>query len=173
MPVSFLSIFDVLLFSVPMHLIRQTTVDRPLAEVWAGFDLQLFDRLSPPFPPVSVVRFDGCLRGDVVRLRLNFLLFQQDWTSLIVDQQTTADEIFFVDEGTQLPFFLRAWQHRHRLLARTGPAGQPQTVIIDDITFQTPNPLTDWLFYPLLWGQFAYRQPIYRRYFNRKPKSDT
>ncbi len=150
-----------------MYILRQTIVIAPLAEVWARFDRQLFERLSPPFPPVTVVRFDGCQRGDIVQLRLNFLLFQQAWTSLIVEQQETDTEIFFVDEGIQLPFFLRAWRHRHRLIAQRGLSGEPQTVIVDEITFQTPNRLTDWVFYPLLWLQFVYRQPIYRQYFNK------
>jgi ligand-binding SRPBCC domain-containing protein len=156
-----------------MHLIIKTMVKRPVAEVWAGFDRALFGKLSPPFPPVEVVRFDGCLKGDVVQLRLNFLLFRQDWISVIVAQETTETEIFFVDEGTQLPFFLRAWRHRHRLVSQVGPDGALQTIIIDDIAFRTPNRLTDWFFYPLLWLQFAYRQPIYRQYFNHKEKIDT
>lgn len=144
-----------------MHLVLKTHVRQPPAVVWAGFDRRLFDRLSPPFPPVEVVRFDGCLRDDVVHLRLNFLLFRQDWISLIVDQQTTDQEIYFVDQGTRLPFFLASWHHRHRLLR--APDGG--TIIADDITFRTPYWLTDLLFYPLLWLQFAYRKPIYRRMF--------
>ena len=145
-----------------MHLRLQTPVRQPLAQVWAGFDRKLFDQLAPPFPPVDVVRFDGCLTGDVVHLRLNFIVFKQDWISDIVDQQTTLDEIFFVDEGTKLPFFLRYWQHRHRLVRDTQTGG---TLVIDDITFRTPTLLTDYLFYPLLWLQFAYRKPIYKRVF--------
>lgn len=150
-----------------MHLRLQTPVRQPLAQVWAGFDRKLFDQLAPPFPPVEVVRFDGCLTGDVVHLRLNFILFKQDWISNIIDQQTTGvpnqpDEIFFVDEGTKLPFFLRYWHHRHRLVRAPQTGG---TLVIDDITFRTPSLLTDYLFYPLMWLQFAYRKPIYKRVF--------
>lgn len=144
-----------------MHIILRTPVRQSPEQVWAGFDRTLFDRLSPPFPPVDVVRFDGCLRGDVVHLRLNFLLFRQDWISDTVDQQTTADEIYFVDQGTKLPFFLAYWHHRHRLL-RDSTGG---TCVVDDITFRTPFRLTDYLIYPVMWLQFAYRKPIYRRIF--------
>ncbi len=152
-----------------MHLILKTLVRQPVPMVWAGFDRSLFDRLSPPFPPVDVVRFDGCLPGNVVHLRLNFFLFRQDWISSIVDQQTlpTADrpdEIFFVDEGTQLPFFLRYWRHRHRLL-RDASGG---TLIVDDVTFQSPFRLMDYLLYPVLWLQFAYRKPVYRAVFGNR-----
>ncbi|OIN56589.1 SRPBCC family protein [Arsenicibacter rosenii] len=144
-----------------MKLILRTQVARPLPEVWAGFDRTLFDKLSPPFPPVDVIRFDGCLTGDQVQLELNFLLFKQRWDSLIVDQQSTPDEIFFIDEGTRLPFFLRYWRHRHRLV-RSGNG----TVIIDDITFRTPSRFTDFLMLPILWLQFLYRKPVYKHVFN-------
>ncbi|GAB3882024.1 SRPBCC family protein [Spirosoma agri] len=145
-----------------MHLELKTDVTKSMADVWQGFNRDLFDRLSPPFPPVDVVRFDGCLKGDVVHLRLNFLVFRQDWVSQIVDQQTTEFEIYFVDQGTRLPFFLTYWHHRHRLLRN--PSGG--TCIIDDITFRTPFRLTDLLLYPVMWLLFAYRKPIYKRLFN-------
>ncbi|WP_266365236.1 SRPBCC family protein [Tellurirhabdus rosea] len=147
-----------------MRLTLRTPVRQPLAQVWAGFDETLFNQLSPPFPPVKALRFDGCQKGDVVHLRLNFLLFGQDWISLITDQQETADEIFFIDEGTKLPFFLSSWRHKHRLIRQGN-----QTLIADEITYRTPGGLlTDLLFYPLLWAQFAYRKPIYKRSFAQK-----
>lgn len=150
-----------------MRLRLETHVNQSLPAVWAGFNRTLFEQLSPPFPPVQVIRFDGCLRGDVVHLRLNFLLFRQDWISLIVDQQTRDNEIYFVDQGTQLPFFLTFWQHRHRLIRVPGDVAGGQTLIVDDVTFRTPFLLTDYLLYPLLWLQFAHRRPIYRRWFSR------
>jgi ligand-binding SRPBCC domain-containing protein len=148
-----------------MRLVLKTEVDQPLPTVWAGFNRTLFDQLSPPFPPVRVVRFDGCLQGDVVHLQLNFLLFRQDWISLIVDQQTTDDEIYFIDKGTRLPFFLTYWQHRHRLVHKSS---DNHTVIIDDITFRTPFLLIDYLLYPVMWLQFTYRKPIYHRFFSKE-----
>lgn len=144
-----------------MHLILKTQVNQSLTQVWKGFDRTLFIRLSPPFPPVNLIRFDGCLEGDIVHIKLNFLLIQQDWISLIVDQQTTDSEIYFVDQGTTLPFFLTSWHHRHRLLMN--PAGG--TIIVDDIVFRTPYKLTDVLLYPFMWLLFVYRKPIYRQRF--------
>ncbi|MEZ0609929.1 hypothetical protein ACAW74_15540 [Fibrella sp. WM1] len=145
-----------------MTITIRTAVEQPVDQVWAGFNRDLFDRLSPPFPPVRVLRFDGCLTGDVVSLELNFLLFKQTWTSDIIDQQTTPDEIYFIDQGVKLPFFLRAWHHKHRLI-RQGSG----TVIADEITYQTPYRLFDYLMYPLMWAQFVYRKPIYRQTFSR------
>lgn len=147
-----------------MKLHLRTSVSQSYPQVWEGFDEALFRKLSPPFPPVRVVRFDGCKKGDVVELELNFLFFRQLWTSLIVEQQASTDEIYFVDEGIKLPFFLRYWRHRHRIIQQTTSSA----IIADEIEYRTPSVLTDYLFYPLLWVQFAYRKPIYRRYFKSK-----
>ncbi|WP_421830017.1 SRPBCC family protein [Larkinella sp.] len=143
-----------------MKIAIYTSVQQEYRRVWAGFTRQLFDQLSPPFPPVDVVRFDGCLKGDTVHLRLNFLLFKQDWISLIVEQQETDQEIYFIDQGTKLPFFLSSWHHKHRII-RDGN----HTRIADEITFRTPTLLTDFLLYPVFYGLFAYRRPVYKRIF--------
>ncbi len=144
-----------------MKLILKTTVQQSYLQVWRGFDETLFRRLSPPFPPVRVVRFDGCLKGNIVELELNFFLFKQLWTSKITEQQGNAEEIFFIDEGVKLPFFLSYWRHRHRII-KDGE----HTIIADEIEFRTPSILTNYLFYPLLYGQFLYRKPIYRNVFS-------
>lgn len=146
-----------------MKLTIQTSVQQSYQQVWTGFTKDLFTKLSPPFPPVKVIRFDGCLKGDVVELELNFLVFKQSWKSLITDQQTSDVDIFFLDEGIKLPFFLSSWRHYHRIIK-----GNDNTIIADEIEFCTPTILTDYLLYPLLWAQFAYRKPIYRSVFNRK-----
>ena len=143
-----------------MNIKISTKVNQSLLKVWEGFDLELFSRLAPAFPPVEVKEFGGCLKGDKVHLELNFILFKQDWISDIIDQKQTESEIYFIDEGTKLPFFLSHWQHRHRMV-KDGEG----TIIIDDITFKTPTILTDYLFYPLMYLQFLYRKPIYKKVF--------
>jgi len=143
-----------------MQIVLRTPVRQPYQQVWRGFNRSLFDALNPPFPPAEVVRFDGSLKGDLVQVRLNFLLFKQDWISRITDQQENEREIFFVDEGVKLPFFLAYWHHKHRIV-RDGD----HSIIIDEITFRSPTRLTDFLLYPILYGQFLYRRPIYRRMF--------
>ena len=143
-----------------MNIKISTKVNQSLSKVWEGFNLELFTKLAPPFPPVEVKEFGGCLKGDKVHLELNFILFKQDWISDIIDQKRTESEIYFIDEGTKLPFFLSYWQHRHRLV-KNGES----TIIIDDITFKTPTILTDYLFYPLMYLQFLYRKPIYKKVF--------
>jgi ligand-binding SRPBCC domain-containing protein len=144
-----------------MKIVIATEVDQPIEQVWKGFNLALFNQLAPPFPPVKVIAFGGCLEGDVVNLELNFGLFKQHWISDIVEQKTTATEIYFIDQAIKTPFFLRFWRHRHRIVANGTGA-----TIIDDIEFTTPTFLTDYLLYPLMYLQFAYRKPIYRRVFS-------
>ena len=146
-----------------MKLKIQTSVEKNYLQVWEGFTEDLFNQLSPPFPPVKVMQFDGCQKDDTVELELNFLLFKQRWKSLITDQQSTNTEIFFLDEGVKLPFFLTFWKHRHRII-KNGDS----TIIADEIEFRTPTLLTNYLFYPLLWLQFAYRKPIYRKVFRKQ-----
>lgn len=143
-----------------MNIKISTKVNQSLLKVWEGFNLELFSTLAPPFPPVKVKEFGGCLKGDKVHLELNFLLFKQDWISDITDQKRTESEIYFIDEGTKLPFFLSYWKHKHRLLK-----DEDGTNIIDEISFKTPTVLTDYLFYPLMYLQFLYRKPIYKRVF--------
>ncbi len=144
-----------------MKIKLRTPVAAPLPAVWRGFDESLFKKLSPPFPPVKLVRFDGSHKGDLVSLELNFILFKQRWTSHIIEQHETENEIYFIDKGVKLPFFLAFWQHKHRLIR--SPAGG--TIIADEIEYRTPFLLFDYLMYPVMWAQFAYRGPIYKKVF--------
>ena len=91
-----------------MRLLLQTAVESAHLEVKEGFTEALFAKLAPPFPPVKVLRFDGCRAGDLVDLELNFIFFKQKWTSKITEDHLDAQEFRFVDEGIVLPFFLES-----------------------------------------------------------------
>ena len=146
-----------------MRITIPTDVQQAPEVVWANFDETLFQKLSPPFPPARLLRFDGSMPGDEVHIELNLVFSKQVWISRITEQRQTPDEIYFVDTGVQLPFFLRFWRHKHRIIKRgTGSR------IVEEIDYRTPSLLTDWLFYPILYGQFLYRRPIYRRVFGTK-----
>ena len=146
-----------------MKIKIETSVDQGYLDVKRGFDESLFKKLAPPFPPVNVLRFDGCEKGDQVSLELNFLLFKQKWTSDITADHTDELEFYFIDEGVELPFFLKKWKHKHRVIS-TGL----QSKIIDEIEYEAPFSWMSWVMYPLLWLQFAYRKPIYRKIFRRQ-----
>ena len=141
-----------------------TKVNSDLKTVIRGFDQKLFLSLNPPFPPVKLLRFDGCKKGDQVTLELNFLLFKQTWISKIVDDRLEENQWYFVDEGKKLPFFLKTWTHKH-LVNRI----DEQALIIDQIQYSTGTILSDLLMYPVLLLQFLYRKPVYKRVFSKSP----
>jgi ligand-binding SRPBCC domain-containing protein len=143
-----------------MRIYITTAVKQPYREVAQKFDQTLFKALSPPFPKVQLLRYDGNQPGDEVHLRINFLFFSQTWKSRITENESRPGEMHFVDEGLQLPFFLRYWRHRH--VIRQHGTG---SLIIDDITFRGPGLLLSLLVYPVMYLQFVYRKPVYRRYF--------
>ena len=145
-----------------MRVLIRTAVARPPAAVMAGFTRALFLALAPPFPQLTLRRFDGCRRGDRVEIELNTLVKKLTWTSLITADGVRPDGThFFIDEGQTLPPPLRFWRHQH--LIEPGPAGG--SVIVDDLEYRTASPVLDWLLYPAMWAQFAWRKPISRRWF--------
>lgn len=147
-----------------MHLTLRTAVAQPPARVMAGFTRELFVALAPPFPKLRLLRFDGCRTGDRVEIELDTLVKRLLWTSLIVDDGQQPDgTLFFVDEGQTLPPPLRSWRHRH--LIEPGPQGG--STIVDDLEYYSASPALDALLYPAMWAQFAWRKPIYRRWFGK------
>ncbi|SFA78939.1 Ligand-binding SRPBCC domain-containing protein [Algoriphagus aquimarinus] len=144
----------------PMRLELSCQVNQDFLKVKAGFNESLFAKLSPPFPPVNLVRYDGSETGDMVSMELNFFFFKQKWTSTITDNHTNSKEYYFVDEGVELPFFLKSWKHKHRIIKEGS-----STIIRDEIEFKAPFGLLSLLLYPALYIQFAYRKPIYKKVF--------
>ncbi|MDO8967721.1 MAG: hypothetical protein Q8S14_12405 [Algoriphagus sp.] len=145
-----------------MQIQIESPVEQGYLEVKAGFNESLFKKLSPPFPPVKLLRFDGSRKGDLVTLELNFIFFKQKWTSEITEDSTTPLEFFFVDKGVELPFFLKKWKHKHRIIS-SGIG----SIIRDEIEYEAPFRLLTYALYPALWLQFAFRKPIYKKIFKR------
>jgi ligand-binding SRPBCC domain-containing protein len=146
-----------------MKINISTRVDKNYLEVKEGFTENLFLKLNPPFPPVRLLRFDGSSKGDIVSLELNFLFFKEKWISEITADHTDENEFFFVDEGVKLPFFLKTWTHKHRIIKKgTG------SLIKDEITYLGKFGLMTLLLFPVLYGQFLYRKPIYKKFFELK-----
>jgi len=147
-----------------MHLYLRTHVAASPADVSAGFTRELFVALAPPFPPFRLLRFDGSQRGDEVHIELGAGPARFRWTSLITDHGITPSGVYyFVDEGRQLPPPLRYWRHRHLMQ----PAPDGGTYIVEDLEYRSPFRWLDALLYPAMWAQFAWRRPIYRRWFGK------
>jgi ligand-binding SRPBCC domain-containing protein len=148
-----------------MRILIKTPVRGNYREVMARFDETLFKKLSPPGTPVRIVRFDGSHAGAIVHIEMKLAGFiPQEWISRITGAGEDESQSWFVDEGEKLPFFLSAWKHRH-VVENEGE----NCVIIDDISFRTPFFLFDYLLYPLMYAQFAWRKPVYRKVFGALP----
>ncbi|MCC7430040.1 hypothetical protein IT568_04265 [bacterium] len=138
-----------------MQIRISTKVNQNYKAVFSKFDRELFLALNPPFVPVKLIRFDGCEKGCEVHLKIFFI---QKWIALIVEKMETEAEIFFIDEGENFPFIF--WRHKHRILKRGNEA-----TIVDEINFKTSSVILDCLLFPLLYVQFFYRKPVYKKYF--------
>lgn len=148
-----------------MQIKLETSVEQSYLDVKAGFNESLFKKLSPPFPPVKLLRFDGSKKGDLVTLELNFVFFKQKWTSEITEDKTSDLEFYFIDQGVELPFFLKKWKHKHRVIS-TGIG----SIIRDEIEYEASFGILTYLLYPALWLQFSFRKPIYKKIFKRQAK---
>ncbi len=146
-----------------MRITIETKVPLNPDKVWQGFNRELFVQLSPTFPKVNLLRFDGCKVGDEVHLELIFPFFKQSWHSTIIESAKTDSGYYFIDRGTVLPFFLSSWKHTHKIERR-----ENETYITDAIDFKAYNFILECLVYPGLWVSFMKRKPIYKRIFNPK-----
>lgn len=144
-----------------MNIKISTQVESSINQVWEKFDITLLKKLAPPFPLMKVLKYEGNKKGDLVSFELSFLLFKQIWTSKITESHQNGKHAYFIDEGLELPFFLKDWKHKH--LIEENKEGK--TEIIDLIHYKTPFVWLDYLMYPLMYVQFAYRIPIYKRFF--------
>jgi ligand-binding SRPBCC domain-containing protein len=144
-----------------MKIAVSTPVKQDYKQVWQGFTRELFLALAPPLTPINLLRFDGCKKNDEVHLEIDFGLMRQVWRSKITAQQENENEIYFIDEGIELPFFLSKWKHKHRIL-KQGVG----SMIIDEIEFESFGGFGSFSVYPTLYFQFLYRQPIYQRWFD-------
>lgn len=139
-----------------------TPVESSVKTVWKKFDITLLKKLAPPFPFMKVLQYDGNKKGDIVSFELNFILFRQIWTSHITESIEDGKHAYFIDEGVELPFFLKEWHHKHLIENHGGNAK-----IVDLIHYTTPFGWLDYAMYPLMYAQFAYRIPIYKRFFKK------
>lgn len=147
-----------------MKIEIKTLVNGNYKEVLSRFDRSLFMALKPPLIQLNLTSFEGCTKGDKVEMELGIFGIKQIWKSLITDNQESNAEIFFIDEGVVLPPPLKSWKHKHILRN----INDTETLIVDDIEYSSGNGLIDILLYPVMYFQFWYRKPIYRRYFTKQ-----
>jgi ligand-binding SRPBCC domain-containing protein len=145
-----------------MQLHLKTAVQQDYIAVFNAFDELLFRKLSPPYPRLKLLRFDGSEPGDMVEVELQTGIKSFRWTSRITERNITDTAAYFIDQGQELPPPLHYWHHRH-LITKNGSSA----IIHDIITYSTNFKALDLLLYPLMLAQFSMRKPIYRRVFKR------
>lgn len=129
--------------------------------VFSHFNESLFKALNPWFMPMKVELFEGCLPGNRVIVSLGGPLIRARWISEIISLQNIENEISFTDIGKVLPFPLKKWEHRHRIIK----TGNNTSKIIDEITYHTSYVWLDYLIKPAMYLQFGVRKKAYTKYF--------
>jgi ligand-binding SRPBCC domain-containing protein len=142
----------------------QTTINATIDEVWKQFDKELLEKLSPPCPLIRISTFDGCEVNDKVVIDMNFLITKTSWSSLIIENQNSETEKYFIDQGIKMPFGLTHWKHKHGLKK----SDDCTTIIIDTIEFNTNYLILDYILFPLFYGMILYRKPLYKKLLSTK-----
>lgn len=134
-------------------------------EVYSLFDVELLCALSPPFMKPQPLVHEGNHLGAQLVLRLKNPLFSSVWKGHVTEEKHTENEIYFVDEGIEMPFGMTAWRHKHRIIR--APFG---TLIRDEVEFNTKNGLLTALLMPGVWLQLIYRKPLYEKIIKARLK---
>ena len=143
-----------------MNIQLKTKVDGNYKSIMQRFDRNLFEALKPKNAKMKIVEFTGSKKGDLVHLQ--FLSpIKAEWISKIIEDGENENEAYFIDEGTQLPFPLSFWKHKH--IVRK--IDDNSSFIIDDITFEGPNIFFSLLLYPAIYIGFYPRKKVYKSYF--------
>ena len=130
-------------------------------EIFQKFQRPLLEALVPPWAKITIHRFDGSVKGDKIELNVKLLgLIDQAWENLVTENFESDRECFFVDEGTKMPFPVTFWKHKHRIIGlKSG------SEIRDEIEFHCNSIFLEWIMFPVVWIQFVWRKPIYKKVF--------
>lgn len=147
-----------------MRLLIKTRVSGNYQKVFAGFDESLLLKLTPPGMKLRLVKADPPDQvGGGIHLHVTVLgIIRQEWKNDFHSHEIKENECHFVDVGRLMPFPFKYWRHDHRV-QRDGDNAR----IVDDITYRCRLKLLEWLVFPIVWLQFRYRRPIYRRHFGK------
>lgn len=131
-------------------------------DVYEKFDIKFFEYLLPAFPKSEIIQFTGSKTGDIVELRFKKPLNQR-WVSDITDHKIEEDHAYFVDEGSELPWPLKFWKHKHIIRK----VDNSTSIIEDDMQYSTNIKLLDLLMWPVVYLAFRPRKSLYRKYFEK------
>ncbi len=144
-----------------MKLVLKTKVRGYYIDVMDRFDIDLFKSLKPIGAKMEITQFTGSKTGDIVALVFTSPI-RTKWVSKIIEHGQDDAKAYFIDIGTQLPFPLKEWRHKHIVMS----LGDESSMIIDDISYSTGKKLIDILIYPFMYLGFYPRKSGYKKYFN-------
>ena len=132
--------------------------------VFESLNKDLFIYLLPP--GARLIRLDGSTPGDIVHLEFNFP--RATWISEITRSGSEEGHAYFIDQGKELPYGLKAWRHKHNVYAH----GLSHSLIVDEMEFSTGNAIMDLFYYPMLYLAFLPRKWQYSSYFRQFRRED-
>lgn len=145
-----------------MNIILKAAVKGNYKKVMEAFDRKLFEALKPPIGEMEIVNFTGSKKGDKVHIRFHNPV-KAEWISDIVEDGVNEKQAWFVDKGTELPWPLATWTHRHIV----EKIDDHNSMIIDDISFTGTNAFLSLSLYPAILVGFSARKKIYQDYFDK------
>lgn len=141
------------------RVVLRTKVNGYYTDVFQRFDKDLFNYLFPPSFIASLVYNEGSDPGN--RVKVQFKIPYKSIMHVQITQKIVNDKrAYFIDEGLELPFGLKMWQHKHEVENCNNCS-----IIVDDITFSFGKPWLDALMKPLVIVAFAGRKPQYKKFF--------
>lgn len=108
----------------------QSRIPAPASALFAWHERPgAFQRLTPPWAPVSVKRMEGIRDGQQAVIRLGYGPASVEW---VAEHHSYIEGAQFADTQLKGPF--AAWDHVHKMV----PAEDETSFIIDDITYRLP-----------------------------------
>ena len=137
--------------------------DVNIQDVYSVFDFRLLAALSPPMMKPEAKLYEGNKHGDQLHFLIRTPIGRFPWKGKVTEENISENEIYFVDEGIEMAFGMRAWKHKHRLI-KTNEG----TLIRDEVFFDTKNPVLKYVLLPGVWMQFLYRKPLYEKIVKKR-----
>lgn len=130
------------------------------------FDFDLLRELSPPLMKPHALIYEGNRPGSRIHFRLATPSGVKNWIGKIDGYGESENEIWFSDEGIEIPFGIKTWKHKHRLMKT-----DYGTIIRDEVEVEFIRPWTALFKLPGIWLQFIYRKTLYEKIITRRLKN--
>ena len=142
-----------------MRYIQKVEIDcSDIKKVKSEFNNILFLKHLTKLLPVKIIEWDGTYDG--AKAHLAFWFF--GWRDFIVNHKENSENkisFSFVDEGINLPFYLKNWRHKHEAYKEND-----FIIIKDEVNFTADSKFLDLFLFPLLVMPILIRKIFYKTY---------